>query len=187
MTSAKPFFNCPCRLSISMFLQNISPIGLFIYVLWLTKFFLSNFTHITQWKMSAPKIFFTSTWSMSISIVLQNFSPIRFFTTNGHRKCGGRKRTKKKKKSRQAHRGSRQGTGCPNYETSIQSSMSMMSKDTNCWKLHTGITGKKQEETLILSCTINNMLYFHASINLVISTLIQSAWSVLMVAPFLMA
>ncbi len=31
--SAKPFFNCPCRVSIGMFLQNISPIGLFINVL----------------------------------------------------------------------------------------------------------------------------------------------------------
>ncbi len=33
MMSAKPFFNCPCRVSIGMFLQNISPIGLFINVL----------------------------------------------------------------------------------------------------------------------------------------------------------
>ena len=32
MMSAKPFFNCPCRVSIGMFLQNISPIGLFINV-----------------------------------------------------------------------------------------------------------------------------------------------------------
>ena len=31
--------NCPCRLSISMFLQNISPIGLFISVLGLTERF----------------------------------------------------------------------------------------------------------------------------------------------------
>ncbi len=32
MMSAKPFFNCPCRVSIGMFLQNISPIVLFINV-----------------------------------------------------------------------------------------------------------------------------------------------------------
>ncbi len=31
--------NCPCRLSISMFLQNISPIGLFITMLGLTERF----------------------------------------------------------------------------------------------------------------------------------------------------
>ncbi len=37
MTSAKPFFNCPCRLSTSMFLQNISSIGLFIAMLGLTE------------------------------------------------------------------------------------------------------------------------------------------------------
>ncbi len=62
MTSAKPFFNCPCRLSISMFLQNISPIGLNSSLCYdLRNAFLSNFTQITQWKMSAAKIFFTST------------------------------------------------------------------------------------------------------------------------------
>ncbi len=33
MMSAKPFFNCPCRVSRGMFLQNISLIGLFINVL----------------------------------------------------------------------------------------------------------------------------------------------------------
>ncbi len=33
MMSAKPFFNCPYRVSIGMFLQNISPIELFINVL----------------------------------------------------------------------------------------------------------------------------------------------------------
>ncbi len=39
MTSAKPFFNCTCRLSINMFLQYISPIGLFITMLGLTERF----------------------------------------------------------------------------------------------------------------------------------------------------
>ncbi len=39
MTSAKPYFNCPCRLSISMFLQNISTNGLFSNMLGLTERF----------------------------------------------------------------------------------------------------------------------------------------------------
>ncbi len=42
MTSAKPFFSYPCRLSINMFLQNISPIRLFVTMvtmLWLMECF----------------------------------------------------------------------------------------------------------------------------------------------------
>ncbi len=112
MTSAKPFFNCPCRLSICMFLQNISPIGLFITMLWLTKCFFEYFYSNNSMINDLTKTIFTS--SMSISMVLQNFSPIRYFLHNkGPQNMPKVRRTKKKKKrqkkSRQNHR------GCPNY------------------------------------------------------------------------
>ncbi len=66
MTSAKPFFNCTCRLSISMFLPNIG-----------------HFLHYsrTSGMLSSDKPFFNYPCRLSISMFLQNISPIRLSIT----------------------------------------------------------------------------------------------------------
>ncbi len=89
---SQTIFNCPCRLSISTFLQNILP-NLVIINLWLTEWFFEKRYSNNSMKNDRTKTIFTSTWTMSISNCSAIFQPnplFFFFTTNGHRKCGGR-------------------------------------------------------------------------------------------------
>ncbi len=120
MTSAKPFFNCPCRLSISMFLQDISPIAFFITALGLNeKYFWVFFTQkmsITQWNMAACEIFSNSRWRLSICMFLQKYHlnpvfPSLSVGTGTPEKAA--EKTGKKKKSRQPLKGIPSGDGMP--------------------------------------------------------------------------
>ena len=69
-------FNCPSRLSISMILQNFSPIGFFFTMLWSTECRLSNFTQITQWKMTSTQSDVSSLCYDLLSSFLSNFTQI---------------------------------------------------------------------------------------------------------------
>ncbi len=110
ITSAKSFLTVPVDCPQACFCK-ISAHSDFSSLCYdLRDAFLSNFTQIAQWKMTAPKPIFYIDLNEARPMVLQNFSPIRCFLHNKWpqnipRKCGGRNKTNKK--SRQNHGGSR--------------------------------------------------------------------------------
>ncbi len=72
----KPFFNCPSRLSISMFLQNISPNRLFLHYTrtYGMLFCMSYFYSSNSLKYYLSQSIFNCPFRLSISLFLQNIS-----------------------------------------------------------------------------------------------------------------
>ncbi len=83
--------------------------------------FLSNFTHITQWKMSAPKIFFYFDLKHVPKYGCAKFQPNPLFSSQQTAtESAAEKKNKTKKKVGNPLRGSSQQTGYPNKVVLIQ-------------------------------------------------------------------
>ncbi len=109
---SQTIFNCPCRLSISMFLQNISPIGLFITMLGLTERFFEEFYSNNSRKNDRTKTIFYLDLKHVHKYGSAKFQPNPLFSSQ---QMGTEHASGRKKKNVCKPIGDPVGTGCPNY------------------------------------------------------------------------